>query len=691
MKLSSIGIHSKVKNQQTLDVNTVIAQFADFFTTQGLIAPSPIYADGKIHRFSTKQNNLRDSAGWYVLLIHGSFIRGVIGDWRSDIELTWTPNGQISPDKETWDEIQKYQEDLKRQRLEANAKAMVDAQTKLASLPAATDNNAYLLRKKIPADGNIREENGVLYIPVLNEKQEICSYQKIWGDGKKRFLLEGRTQGCFYYVMPKKAEETSTVFLCEGYATAMSIMQATDMPVFIAFSAGNLSNCVNTLRNSILNRNEEIIIIADNDESLRGEKEAKKTGCRYVVIPEKGMDANDYVNAGYNLKQLLSPFISDNELQDLMAEIDKPEPIEWHIKHWIPKEALCMTIGRRGGGKTFLIIDWLMTIASGLPYWYEPKFKVNRGCVVYLCGEGVKGIKKRAMGWMISHNIRPQLNSFYVFKNTVNFESVEGYSHLVSKFEKLGINPDLICFDTLNRYFRGNENKADESGWFIDNAEKLIRKYMATILLIHHVGNDKEAQERGRGSSAWEGAADAIFLVEPDKDNYFTLKQTKMKDDELISKPISLKLEKVALPETWNDEDGEVTTTAYVSYSKKSDLMDKEKESSTVLLSDEQELKEMLKDFANVRVNENKQPYFSKKAWRESMRKRGWADYDIKNFFRIESYRPLMRLITAKVIIDKEGKITVISNTVINWWIEWLEQEKNKSTEGGENSEEPPF
>ena len=92
----------------------------------------------------------------------------------------------------------------------------------------------------------------------------------------------------------KAAPET---FLCEGYATGLSILAALRSvglraSVLVCFSAGNLVTVAPAIRG-------KGFVFADNDRSEAGERAAQQTGLPYCMSDRVGEDANDlHMRAG---------------------------------------------------------------------------------------------------------------------------------------------------------------------------------------------------------------------------------------------------------------------------------------------------------------------------------------------------------------------------------------------------------
>jgi putative DNA primase/helicase len=92
----------------------------------------------------------------------------------------------------------------------------------------------------------------------------IHSLQFIAPDGTKRFLSNGRTQGCYFSL--GRPEET--ICICEGFASGATIREATGHAVAVAFSAGNLKSVALALRMKF--PKAKIILCADNDRYTEG-------------------------------------------------------------------------------------------------------------------------------------------------------------------------------------------------------------------------------------------------------------------------------------------------------------------------------------------------------------------------------------------------------------------------------------
>lgn len=455
----------------------------------------------------------------------------------------------------------------------------------------------------------------------------------------------------------------SKVYVAEGYATAKTISEQTDRPCIIAFNAGNLPKVCNLFKDIC-----SLTIIADNDESGTGEKYAKQAEVPYILIPIKGMDANDYVNAGYNLTDLINPKTEPNKDKWLYSAdefIESYSPAQWIIKKWIPSRGLTMVYGAPASGKTFVVIDMLLSICTGQPCWFRNR--IHPGGVIYLCGEGYEGLRKRLKVWKQERGV-DSLGRFAIARSALDLDKLQGLKYAVEQIQSVGFKPALIAIDTLNRFYSGDENDAQQIRGFLESCSELERVFECAVMVIHHTGVSESAKERARGSSALKGGVDTEILVTKEDDGYITLKQTKQKDDVPEEMQICLKGHVI---DGWLDEDGEPVTSATVEDITKDDMMDRIADDIS-LMQDAYLDGPGYKDgmgYPEVRKNDLKD-YLK--------RVKGYKDTAVKNALRNEPYRLVGKLVNAGVIKENENGWSIVENSVVSV-IALLEMRKNKS------------
>lgn len=515
--------------------------------------------DGAIHRFSTTGKR-GDLDGWYVYYSNpdGKDVC-VANSWRySGDNLIWVHGeGNITPEYREY--IRRKAEEGIAEKKAEEEKAAAEAVIEYSSFEPSDGSHPYLQAKGVKAyEGvSVSRDGSTLYIPLFSSDGSLSSYQRIFPDEggfTKRFKKGGRTKGCFFTIgHPIKGDE---VWMCEGYATGASIYEATGKPVIVAFSSKNLISVA-----AVLKERYRITIVADNDSLKKnsGEEDARKSGLPYILIPGAGKDANDYAaeHGLEALKNLLMPQTS-SWIEDGDELLKTPSPLRWLIKGWIPRDGLAMVFGASNSGKTFVVLDMLLSMSTGRGSWMGMKAR-NANCL-YLCGEGFAGLRGRVALWAQEHGLS-SVGTFKISKGPKRLNEASDLAFVAEQIDLSGMQPDIIAIDTLNRFFSGDENSAEEISGFLESLMELQNKYKCAILLIHHTGVSKEADMRARGSSALNAAADVAICVTNEK-GYLTLTQTKQKDAEL-QEPVEVHL-KGAVINGWLDEDGEEVRSAII-------------------------------------------------------------------------------------------------------------------------------
>ena len=600
-------------------------QLADAIRASGLESPSEIILDGKIHRFrsgSKGSGGHGDKTGWYIAFSDG-IPAGRFGCWRAGIEASWRADvGRKPSPSEEIAHIRRMTEAKAARDAALAVQREVKAQTVETiwnDCTGAHPDHPYLRRKGIQPLGARVTGDGRLVVPLYQQDGSISSVQYIDQDGGKLYHAGAQTGGCSWMI--GTLDEPGTLYVAEGFATAATIHEATRRPVVVAYSASNLVPVTGQLRDRY-GATQDIVLVADNDASGVGHKYAEQASAKYgarMVMPPVLGDANDYVQAGNDLMALLDPPI-DDWLIPADEFCSKPAPISWLIKHWLQSDALIMVHGPSGGGKTFVVLDWCLSMAAGLKNWRGSR--VRSTPVVYLAGEGHHGLRSRVAAWK-QHHKAGKLN-MWLSRDGCDLNTAAGYARVVDNVRKLPTRPGVIVVDTLHRFLAGDENSAQDAKTMLDACGALMREFGCSVILVHHTGVSDEAQHRARGSSAWRGALDIEISVVPAKGSEpMQLVQRKSKDAELCE-PIFCNLQKIDIP-GWLDEDGAQVTSAVLVEAEAP--VEKKRES---------------KVDANIKLFENAwwssgaeehdgAPYVSRSALKDKLLADGNADRTVKN------------------------------------------------------------
>ena len=238
--------------------------FQEAMAAAGLTVPDEIHADGRLHRFSTSGRR-GDDSGWYVLHIDGT-PAGTGGDWRTGISENWCAVAQhdLSPQERV--EIQRRIREAQQMRDVEHCRRQGSSATRAQAIWESCEKAAehrYLTTKGITAHG-ARLYGSRLVIPLRDTDGKIHSLQTVDPDGAKRFLPGGRVKGCYFAI----GHPLGQLIVCEGFATGVSIHQATGQAVAVAFNAGNLVAVAKALHTKF--PQIQISIAADDDWGTPG-------------------------------------------------------------------------------------------------------------------------------------------------------------------------------------------------------------------------------------------------------------------------------------------------------------------------------------------------------------------------------------------------------------------------------------
>jgi len=229
---------------------------------------------------------------------------------------------------------------------------------------------------------------------------------------------------------------------------------------------------------------------------------------------------------------------------------DTPASSPWLIKNWLQQSALMMIHGASGCGKTFLVLDMCLHIASDATTWRG--FPTKNAPVLYLAGEGRHGLGNRISAWKTLH--KKSGTRLFVSRGACDLNTRGGVNLVKKEIESLQEAPELIVVDTLHRFLQGDENRAEDIKTMISACDELMRAFHCSVLFVHHNGLSKDTLNRGRGSSAMGAAMDIEMNLTRNNDDNLSLVQIKSKDSEL-SKSLSLSFKRVTIPNKKYDDD----------------------------------------------------------------------------------------------------------------------------------------
>lgn len=214
-----------------------------------------------------------------------------------------------------------------------------------------------------------------------------------------------------------------------------------------------------------------------------------------------------------------------------LADLSNMPAPAWLIDGLFERGSLVMLAGPPASFKSFLLLSWLMCMASGRP-WLG---RTTATCkVAYVLGEGKASLIRRAQAWIQHSNLTPGEQAsldanFKVCFNVPQLALKSSTDNFLADLASEGFKPDVIAIDTFARSFVGlDENDAKDTGTWIESADRL-RQLGHAVILLHHTKKSTEFGVAYRGSTAIMGAMDTAFTMTR-SDNTCTVKVSKQKD-----------------------------------------------------------------------------------------------------------------------------------------------------------------
>lgn len=585
----------------SVDSNTVIEDFRAAMRQSGIEYAGDVRT-GKLTRFNAEGE--KGMASWYILHIDGVIPAGKFGCHRRDISVDYKyTKGANNLDKEAWAELR---EKMRKAELERKTdaerrltEAKQEAQRMLSESKIPSPENGYLVRKKVGIYGEVRQNaEGCLVLPlrdidgVLNSAQLIAPDKRFGTNDAKRdkdFIPGGKIQGCFYTVSDI---QDGPLIICEGYATGVSIYEATGYAVVCAMFCGNLLNVAKAWRERYPQRT--IILAADNDRKTKGNPgvtkatEASRAIKGGLAIPPFGnMDApmftdfNDYfvlygqdaaakvINDAY---QELYTAASNAGLPPidsataLLSDRTIVTPVEI-IKGFLHQGLKAVLGSGSKARKTWILIDAAISVAMGLPFW---KWETVKGRVLYINFEIPRAFMRSRIAAVLRAKEIPEGQRL----DFLDVWTLRGFAAPLNQLlaeiilRIKGGGYVLVVIDPIYKGLGGrDENAAGDISELCNELEKIAVQSGAAVMYAAHFskGNQsaKEAIDRIAGSGVWTRDADTIVtLTKHEEPDCFTVDMIFRNLPE--AKPFVVKWEYPLMreQETMNPEDLKAPTEA---------------------------------------------------------------------------------------------------------------------------------
>jgi hypothetical protein len=202
--------------------------------------------------------------------------------------------------------------------------------------------------------------------------------------------------------------------------------------------------------------------------------------------------------------------------------IPPPDPL---IDGVLDLDSTALLFGASGVGKSFVALDWALSVASGLAWQGH---RAVKGPVLYFVGEGVVGLAPRYSAWQETTRIA-EVDGILFVDHAPPLLRPEGKVEFRKWCEDE--QPALVILDTIARHIPGaDENSFEAMSQVVEIMDMARRLSGACVLGVHHTGKDDSLGARGH--SSLKGAMDTEIWCKRTKPRSFKLLPTKQKNHE---------------------------------------------------------------------------------------------------------------------------------------------------------------
>jgi len=214
-----------------------------------------------------------------------------------------------------------------------------------------------------------------------------------------------------------------------------------------------------------------------------------------------------------------------------LDELESLPPPTWLIDEMVADHGLSIIYGDPGAGKSFIALDMALRIAFGMD-WHGVETK--QAGVLYIAGEGSRGLGKRVKGWRREHAMEGADAPFLLLPVAVQMLEPKDRAKLCRTIDaacaRASFPIGLVIIDTVSRALAGQDENGQESmSLFVAGCGEIQMHTGGAVIGVHHAGKDKE--KGMRGSTVLLGGCDASMKVSKSGD-VAVLKTEKQKDAE---------------------------------------------------------------------------------------------------------------------------------------------------------------
>ncbi|MGV0906260.1 AAA family ATPase [Mycobacterium novum] len=195
------------------------------------------------------------------------------------------------------------------------------------------------------------------------------------------------------------------------------------------------------------------------------------------------------------------------------------------IEGVLPRDSYGIVRGRDATFKSFITLDWSLSLATGRRWQGKTVDQVK---VLYVAAEGYSGLISRRNAWETHHGLKASDEWLKILPEPVNlYRDKATVGALIEYVKEEGFG--LVVFDTLRRCSGGADGNGSDMGVVVDAMQEIrLATGGGTVLAVAHTG---KADDDTRGFSGIEDDADFVHSVKRDGTMLrTTLAVEKMKD-----------------------------------------------------------------------------------------------------------------------------------------------------------------
>jgi len=206
--------------------------------------------------------------------------------------------------------------------------------------------------------------------------------------------------------------------------------------------------------------------------------------------------------------------------------MDGPTEIEWLVDAIMPRTTCGIVAGEPGIGKTWIVMDMVLALATGVP-WVQT-FETKKCKVLVVDEENAHVlVRRRFMTLMAQYQKYATLDDIhFLVGESIDITPLEHprvgmqpSSDFTRLYNTIGEgNYDVVVLDSLTRVHHADENDSSRMSAVFSYVKRLMDDFGVSILFTHHFNKSKgHNNNRLRGSSDILAFPDYVLRVETDR------------------------------------------------------------------------------------------------------------------------------------------------------------------------------